>query len=87
MTWGSLGTRVLTHPQVMNPNLYYGLGGGCDAAALQWAWLLSLHDGSVLVFPEDFQQQAVGTTVETTARTWGDVEKMWEKRRKLGISP
>jgi hypothetical protein len=72
----------------MNPNLYYGLGGGCDTAALQWAWLLSLHDGSVLVFPEDLQQQAVGTMVETTAlRTWGDVGKTWEKRRKLGISP
>lgn len=51
------------HDTVMNPNLYYGLGGGRDAAALQWAWLLSLHDGSVLVFPEDFQQQVSSSLI------------------------
>ena len=42
----------------MNPNLYYGLGGGCADAKVLWAWLLSLHDGTVLVFPEDLQHEA-----------------------------
>eukprot|EP00435_Cladocopium_sp_Y103_P059876 s201_g21.t1 len=51
------------HDTVMNPNLYYGLGGGCDSATLQWAWLLSLHDGSVLVFPEDLQQQVSSSLI------------------------
>eukprot|EP00913_Durusdinium_trenchii_P029102 g27286.t1 len=34
------------HDTVMNPGLYYGLGGSCVEAMGLWAWLLALHDGS-----------------------------------------
>eukprot|EP00439_Symbiodinium_sp_Y106_P034919 s6497_g4.t1 len=45
------------HDTVMNPGSFYGLSGSCLSARTCWAWLLSLHDGSVLVFPEDLQSE------------------------------
>ena len=58
--WGEVREKGWGEKEVMNPNLYYGLGGGCADAKVLWAWLLSLHDGTVLVFPEDLQHEAAG---------------------------
>mmetsp|Transcript_46807 Transcript_46807/g.105117 ORF Transcript_46807/g.105117 Transcript_46807/m.105117 type:complete len:622 (+) Transcript_46807:245-2110(+) len=48
------------HDTVMNPGSFYGLSGSCESARTCWAWLLALHDGSVLVYPEDLQSQVSG---------------------------
>ncbi|CAJ1397634.1 unnamed protein product [Effrenium voratum] len=45
------------HDTVMNPGLYYGLNHSAGGrSALVWLWLLSVHDGCVLVFAEDLQK-------------------------------
>ena len=63
--------------EVMNPNLYYGLGGGCADAKVLWAWLLSLHDGTVLVFPEDLQHEAAEIARFVFVFFWRDQIIQW----------
>ncbi|CAE7637305.1 unnamed protein product [Symbiodinium pilosum] len=51
------------HDTVMNPGSFYGLTGSCHSSRTCWAWLLSLHDGCVLVYPEDLQSEVSGPLI------------------------
>mmetsp|Transcript_80122 Transcript_80122/g.166679 ORF Transcript_80122/g.166679 Transcript_80122/m.166679 type:complete len:796 (+) Transcript_80122:2654-5041(+) len=51
------------HDTVMNPGTFYGLGSNCLKARVLWALLLAVHDGTVLVFPEDFQDKSSGDLI------------------------
>jgi len=41
------------HDTVMNPGLYYGLDASCASARVVWIWMLAVHDGTVLLYPDD----------------------------------
>jgi len=42
------------HDTVNNPGSFYGLSHtNCIDTRVVWAWLLAVHDGTVLVYPED----------------------------------
>lgn len=41
------------HDTVMNPGSFYGLKSRCKDARIVWVWLLAVHDGVVLMYPED----------------------------------
>eukprot|EP00929_Paragymnodinium_shiwhaense_P118997 TRINITY_DN90890_c0_g1_i1.p1 TRINITY_DN90890_c0_g1~~TRINITY_DN90890_c0_g1_i1.p1 ORF type:complete len:783 (+),score=174.35 TRINITY_DN90890_c0_g1_i1:69-2351(+) len=41
------------HDIVMNPGSFYGLKASCAEALPVWLWLLSVHDGTILMYPED----------------------------------
>jgi len=64
------------HDTVMNPGSFYGLDASCSQARVVWAWLLAVHDGTVLMYPEDL-----------THGTSGDLLKRALKfRSQAGIS-
>merc|ERR1712014_233972 len=48
------------HDTVMNPGSFYGLSGSCLSSVIAWVWMLAVHDGSVLVYPEDLFDRQTG---------------------------
>ncbi|CAK0842648.1 unnamed protein product, partial [Prorocentrum cordatum] len=48
------------HDTVQNPGSFYGLSQSCSQAKAVWAWLLAVHDGTVLVYPDDLEDRGSG---------------------------
>ena len=51
------GFGLISAGQVMNPGDYYGLTGSCAENRAVWVWLLAVHDGTVLMYPEDHNHE------------------------------
>jgi len=56
------------HDTVQNPGSFYGLSGGALGARVVWAWLLAAHDGTVLMYPEDFLDGSCGPLLTRALR-------------------
>mmetsp|Transcript_69831 Transcript_69831/g.188124 ORF Transcript_69831/g.188124 Transcript_69831/m.188124 type:complete len:401 (+) Transcript_69831:3-1205(+) len=56
------------HDTVKNPGSFYGLDSGCARARVVWAWLLSVHDGTVLMYPDDLMHPSAADLLKRALR-------------------